>query len=64
MALRRDDALVAEYQQLKNERQRLVKEIGTTPHTKSNLLPGKIARVQAIESRMRELQDLSSIKLA
>ena len=64
MALRLDDALVSEYERLKNERHRLVKEIGSTPHSKSRLLPDKIARVQAIERRMLELQERSSIRLA
>lgn len=63
MALRRDDALVTEFQRLKNERHQLTKDIGTMPHSKSHLLKSKIARVKAIESRMRELQHLSAIKL-
>lgn len=63
MSLKRDDSLVSEFERLKSERQRLVKEIGTTPHSKSHLLESKIARVKAIESRMRELKSLSAIKL-
>lgn len=63
MALRRDDALVTEFQRIKNERHHLTKEIGATPHSKSHLLAPKIARVRAIENRMRELQSLSAIKL-